>query len=63
MQGGTVGDHELGEGLKLAATAVASAVLVAALIITVGGSVIDRKAQASAAETAPRQAVLVRTGG
>ena len=32
-------------------------------VITVGGSVIDRKAQASAAETAPRQAVLVRTGG
>jgi hypothetical protein len=59
-----VGDYELGEGLKLAATAVASAVLVATLVIAVGGSVIDRKAaQASVAETAPEQAVLVRTGG
>lgn len=63
MRGDTVGDHELGEGLKLAATAVASAVFVAAVVITVGGSVIDRQAQASATETAPRQAVLVRTGG
>ena len=49
-----MGDHELGEGLKLAATAVASAVFVAAVVITVGGSVIDRKAaQTSVAETAP----------
>ncbi|MBN8528695.1 MAG: hypothetical protein J0M36_05630 [Caulobacterales bacterium] len=58
-----MGDHDLAEGLKLAATAVASAVLVAALVITVGGSVIDRKAQTSAVETAPAQVVLVRADG
>jgi len=58
-----VGDHDLGEGLKLAATAVASAVIVAALVITVGGSIIDHETRNSAGETAPRQAVLVRTGG
>ena len=56
-----MGDHELGEGLKLAATAVVSAVLVAALVITVGGPLLDRKAPASDAPS--RQAVLVQTGG
>lgn len=56
-----MGDHELGEGLKLAATAVASAVVVATLVIAVGGSVIDRQARAEPTETPP-QAVLVQTG-
>lgn len=56
-----MGDHELGEGLKLAATAVISAVLVAALVIGVGGSLIDRQARAT--DPAPQQAVLVQTGG
>ena len=58
-----MGEHELGEGLKLAATAVVSAVLVAALVITVGGSAIDRKARTAAAEASASDAALIRTGG
>lgn len=57
-----MGDHELGEGLKLAATAVASAVVVATLVIAVGGPLLDHKAPASS-EPAPPRALLVRTGG
>ena len=56
-----MGDHELAHGLKLAATAVASAVVVAALVITVGGPMIDRQTQASTDQ--PQRAVLVQTGG
>ena len=61
MRGTTVGDHELGEGLKLAATAVASAVVVATLVIAVGGPILDRRGEVDSARSG--QAALVQTGG
>ncbi|MBX3478354.1 MAG: hypothetical protein KF910_12140 [Brevundimonas sp.] len=54
-------DQELAQGLKLAATAVASAVVVAALVIAIGGPFVNRAAS-TAAEPATG-VVLVRTAG
>lgn len=61
IPGGTVDDQELAQGLKLAATAVASAVVVAALVIAIGGPFVNRAAS-TAAEPATG-VVLVRTAG
>ena len=59
MRGTAVGDHELGEGLKLAATAVASAVVVATLVIAVGGLLIDRPGTAAEAASADYHQVAI----
>ena len=55
-----MGDHELTQGLKMAATAVVSAVLVAALVITVGDALLGRVDQSERAQPAP---MLISTGG
>lgn len=61
MRGTRVGDHDLGEGLKLAATAVASAVVVAALVITLGGPLIERQGSpAGEADVALRPVAVKR---
>lgn len=60
FRGDGLGDHELTQGLKMAATAVISAVAVAALVITVGDAVLARVDRADDAPSAP---MIVRTGG